>query len=296
MGRERGTRSVSLRALGVAGVAVSTLALGPSPARAQNGLALSPDVTIEVGSVNPTLTPDEDVIADDGAGGMITPRMTGVLPTPVDLSAYHFEAASGDELFSVDHTTVLGAVTAEPRDVVRLLGGVFSLAFDGSVSSIPARARVDAVGGVLGSPDLLLSFDVGVTLPAVGFVADEDVVLLSAGVYSLFFDGSANGVAARLDLDAVDQLNPSGDLVVSFDVSGSVGGVAFDDEDALRFAPGPGTWSMYFDASAADPDYGASDTVAIPEPDFGLLLASGLALLAWLARTRGSRGIPWDVR
>ncbi len=73
---------------------------------------------------------------------------------------------------------------------------------------------------------------------------------------------------------------------MSFDTAGSIGGVNFDDEDVLRFDGT--TWSMEFDASAADSDWAAADldAVFVPEPAAALLRLSALGVLAALAVRR----------
>jgi hypothetical protein len=53
-----------------------------------------------------------------------------------------------------------------------------------------------------------------------------------------------------------------GHLLLSFDGSGSIGGVAFDDEDALEF-DGGATWALAYDGSAQDPDWAPADLDAI---------------------------------
>ena len=74
---------------------------------------------------------------------------------------------------------------------------------------------------------------------------------------------------------------------MSFDTAGSIGGVNFDDEDVLRFDGT--TWSMEFDASAADSDWAAADldAVMVPEPSVGMLLLFGVMGLTGLAMIRG---------
>ena len=94
----------------------------------------------------------------------------------------------------------------------------------------------------------MLSFDTAVAFA--GFTAeDEDLVRVSDSSFSLFFDGSAAGVAPGLDLDAAERLS-NGHLLLSFDGSGSLGGVSFDDEDVLEHDPDAGTWELAYNGSA----------------------------------------------
>jgi hypothetical protein len=63
-----------------------------------------------------------------------------------------------------------------------------------------------------------------------------------------------------------------GDLwLVSFDSGGSIGGVAFAEEDVLRYDQSIATWSIEFDASS-EPWNGTGaqlDAVSVPEPGVG---------------------------
>ena len=90
------------------------------------------------------------------------------------------------------------------------------------------------------------------------------------------------GLDSALDIDAAQDLG-GGAFMISFDTTGQIAGLVFDDEDVLRFDGA--TWSMEFDASAADSDWAAADldAVMVPEPSVGLLLLFGALGLAGLA-------------
>jgi hypothetical protein len=186
---------------------------------------------------------------------------------------------------------------AVPQDVVSWDPNTdtYSLTFDGSANAVPANARIDAVSrNPVG--DLLLSFDISLMLPGIpGIVDDEDLVEFSGGAYSMEFDGSANGIAPGLDLDAASrETEASIELLLSFDGSGvAPGPVPFDDEDTLLFDPVGGTYTMFADASASDPvNWPAADVVAVPEPGFVSSLVAGATALACLARRRAARRGP----
>jgi hypothetical protein len=79
------------------------------------------------------------------------------------------------------------------------------------------------------------------------------------------FDGSAQGIAVNLDLDGADRLD-DGRLLLSFDGSGSAGGVFFSDEDVLFFDPAAGSYAMAYDGSAQHAAWAASDLDALDAP------------------------------
>jgi len=153
----------------------------------------------------------------------------------------------------------LGGETCFPFDVIRWDGSVYSKLFDGAAHGVPAGVEIDALA--VDGTDLLLSFDVGVTLAGTYF-ADEDLVRWDGASFSSFFDGSAAGLDPALDLDGAHRL-ANGHLLLSFDGSGLVDGVAFTDEDALEYDPGSGGWELAFDGSSADPSWVEADLDAV---------------------------------
>lgn len=250
------------------------------PATAAN--EISTDITVDLGG---TLTDDEDAVED--AAGSVSQIDLGTLPAAADLIGYSI-AGNGDILFSLDIAAALpGGIDVTPRDVVRWNGSTYSIELAGADHGIPAGAQIDAIGSVAG--DLLLSLDVTATLGNVT-ADDEDLVRLEStvpDVWSLYFDGSAQGVPAGADLDGADVLDQSGNLALSFDISGTVGGVTFDDEDILEFAPGGATWSKRWDGSSAYAALAAADVdaVFVPEPGALVLGLAAFAALGWKARS-----------
>ena len=85
-------------------------------------------------------------------------------------------------------------------------------------------------------------------VPGIGAVQDEDVVFYNAGTWSLFFDGSVNGVGGT-DLDAISIVG--GSLYFSTDTTlvppGAGGGG--DDADIYRWN-GASSFTRVRDASA----------------------------------------------
>lgn len=264
--------------------ALVVLALAPWAARGQDA-AYSAETTVTLSGAT---FPDQNAVADNLAG-TTAPMPLGPLPAAADLSAYHLFFDTNDQLFALDTTADLGGgLTVSPADVVRFDGVTNTLEFDASAAGIPAGVQVDAVSGAEGAAALLLSFDTTVALGGGLVASDEDLVSWDGVSFALVFDGSALGVAPGLDLDGAYVRPTDGLFFLSFDGSGVLGGVPFDDEDILEFDPSGPTWSLAVDGSAVQPALAASDLDAVPEPGQLLQLASGIALLAALARRRAS--------
>jgi hypothetical protein len=100
---------------------------------------------------------------------------------------------------------------------------------------------------------LYLSLGSSATLPGGLSVANEDILAFDGSAYSLYFDGSDVGLAS-FTIDAFDVISPT-ELLISFTSSGTVGGVAMDDSDLVKFTATSlgsntaGSFSMYFDGS-----------------------------------------------
>lgn len=66
---------------------------------------------------------------------------------------------------------------------------------------LPTGANIDGFDRVDGT-HFYVSFNGSVTVPGLSTIPDEDVLFYNAGTWSIFFDGTANGLSAT-DLDAI---------------------------------------------------------------------------------------------
>jgi hypothetical protein len=117
----------------------------------------------------------------------------------------------------------------------------------------------------------LLSVEAPTELPAGGgvFYGPEDVVRFDGATFSMLFDGSAQGVPPGSNVDGVALLGSDpGDLLLSFDVPTTLAAVTYDPADVVRFSGG--TFSLYFDASAAGAGVALSDNATAMDEAGGL--------------------------
>jgi PEP-CTERM motif len=256
------------------------LAALPPLAHAQSVVSASPDITIALGAGN--VVTSNHAVAADNQLGIVALQNLGTIPESADVTGYT-DAGGNVFYFSLDTTTALsGGVVASPADVVSWNGATHAIVFDGSVAGVPSGVQIDAIGTTVNG-GLLLSFDTDVSLPGGITAADEDLVRHSGGAFTLVLDGSAAGIDRSLDVDGAQDIG--GGHLLSFDTAGTVGAVTFQDEDILRLVGT--TWSLAFDASNADADWGAADMDAlqVPEPNAIAMVAAGvLGIAAWLRR------------
>ena len=115
-----------------------------------------------------------------------------------------------DVYFStVAPTTVPGVGgVADDADVYLWDGSAFSRVWDATAAlpgggGLASAADVDGLT-VVAPEHLYLSFQSTVVIPGLGTVQGEDIVEFNAGTWSLFFDGTSNGLtAADSDVDAI---------------------------------------------------------------------------------------------
>ncbi len=252
----RGASSALLLACAMLGIAViveAQFVRGP--------IRFSPDVTLAFDgfSVSP-----QSVAQDDLRGGLSAVDGGVALPDGVRVTAYH-EAPRGIEVFSVDRAVMLeGDLLVRPGDVVGYVEETFVIFLTRERLGLPPGALVDALS-FLPTVDMTMIYSSDVSF-AVGDVVvdDEDLLEIGPDPVAIYLDASAVGVASRLDVDGVHAMD-DGTLLLSFDTSGSVEGIAFDDEDVLAYR-GRGVWEMAFDSSARYDEWQAGDLAALSLP------------------------------
>jgi len=184
-----------------------------------------------------------------------------VAPTPLGWAAV-----------SPDATVELGGVSVDPENVV--LDNLFGLVVAASLGAVPSGVNVTAYHLFPGGSQLF-SLDKEIALSSV-VAQPEDVVGHDGTSHTLTFDGSAEGIPHGVSVDAVSV--DDGDLLLSFDLTVTIGDDTFDKEDLVRF-DGAG-FTLVFDGSSAGVAQGlnldaahhlAEDRIALSFDGNGLL-------------------------
>ena len=210
-------------------------------------ITYSPDITVLLGS---RTVVDHEVVRE--RGGNFQRRLIAGGVNDVD-AFYRFD--DGSALFSLGVATVANGQFARPGDILSASSDGVVTVLDSRALGVPEGANLDAVSAVPGFPDfLLLSFDITVKLDGQVF-ADEDIIMFGPGAdgqnkFGMSLDLSQMGIDESLDLDAlhIERVAPTF-LYMSFDGSGRVGNVSFDDEDVLEFDNEQLAWRLAYDGS-----------------------------------------------
>jgi predicted outer membrane repeat protein len=260
--RQARCRSLGRFAASVLAMLAATILISVAPAAAQTPLSVlcvSPDITVALSSG--TVTPQQVRCYSFPSGAAAT-SFAGI-PPGVNVTGY-FPLNATQTLLTIDNEAGLpidgvgGTVFVTPRDIALYNppSGYFSSAlyFAGAANGIPDGTRIDAIG-MDSSGDLLLSFDVAISIPKSGggmlTVRPADLVSYNGGIYTLVFDSTAAGIPDGMNLDGATML-PNLDLLMAFDVFGSIGGVDFTPTDVLEFNPGVSSWVLSFNGASSD--------------------------------------------
>lgn len=147
------------------------------------------------------------------------------------------------------------AGTADDADIYLYNGSVFSRATDVTAitNPLPSGANVDGFDRV-DATHFYMSFTGATTivLPGPDLTAeDEDIVYYNAGTWSLYFDGSVNGIGGT-DLDAISIVGAGGPGNVYFSTDNTTvppgAGGSGDDADIYRWNGGS-SYTRIYDAS-----------------------------------------------
>ncbi len=197
------------------------------------------------------------------------------------------------------------AATVRDEDILFYDGTNFHMYFDGSLAGLPGNADIDALH-VVDEDTFYASFAGATTLQTVVIDGitydDEDVLLYDAGVWSLFFDGGANGLADH-NIEDITTLHilDDGRMVFSTRGSANSGNATVNpnplvtdpasawnganprplDEDLLVYDPATGYIDLYFDGSDIALNTGAAEKVwgaaVAPNGDIYLSVRDGFA-------------------
>ena len=152
-------------------------------------------------------------------------------------------------LFSPKASKVVNGVNLADEDIVRYDASTCEVTtvFDGTAAGLAAAVNLDAIAVKDGITYFSLTAPANV--PGIGGkVDDSDVVAYNGTAFTLYFDGSANGLSTNAeDVDAI-AFDETGKLLLSTLGSYAVtGGLKGGDEDLLRFDGG--VWTLRFDGS-----------------------------------------------
>ena len=156
---------------------------------------------------------DEDIVTYNPADFQWEMFSAGVdICDGLDASNGHdidaFDIVNGVVYFSTEGDAAIAALAGpfDNADIYIVDAAGCGRVFDASVEGLPGNANIDGLT-VIDGDTFYMSFDTdGINVPGLGIVQDEDVVLFDAGIWTLYFDGTAQGLGSSnsQNLDAID--------------------------------------------------------------------------------------------
>jgi hypothetical protein len=163
---------------------------------------------------------------------------------------------------AVDVPATLGGVDYTPNQVIRKLDGAYQ-----AYVTLPATVAISALHRQ-SDGDLLFAPATTVTLGESNFET-RDVVRGDGTTYTYVIDGSAVGIAENARVDAL-MVDPTGDLVMSFDIPVLLGGVDYAPSSLVKWT---GQFSTYWDGPMAGVPAASNVVGADRTPDGALVLS-----------------------
>ncbi len=146
---------------------------------------------------------DEDVVYFDGTTWSMFFDGTahGLTASSQDLDA--ISIIDGTLYFSTVGNTAVSGVTGTPdnADIYSWNGSAFARVWDATANGLSGAANVDGYVRVDATRFYLSFSPTTTTVPTLGAVPDEDIVSWNGSGWSMYFDGTANGLGSSSDLD-----------------------------------------------------------------------------------------------
>jgi hypothetical protein len=202
----------------------------------------------------------------DAATGVIdwTPTMAQLGDQPVSVTVTDFHGLTATQDFTVTVSAAPGALffsNVTNDATVPGVDGPYNnaniYAYDGAaysaivyfIDTMGFQANIDGLQMVDADTFYVSFSNTTRTVPGIGTVEDEDVLLYDAGVWSVYFDGTANGLTNNgHDIDAFSI--EGGTLYFSTVGNANVGGLGSADDGDIYSWNGA-SFARVFDASAA---------------------------------------------
>lgn len=201
---------------------------------------------------------DHEVVkkGSDGNWAKTAANLSSALPLEVDINAIDF-INDMKAYFCIDAPAIITDKSFAGYDIILWSGAYFYNVFNGITEGLPEYAKIDALEIVSETPfEFCFSLDSSAYLTIKGnsvLVEDEDVVRYKGGegFTEILFDGSANGIDERADLDAIAQIDEH-NWLFSFDTPLAIGLFVYDDSDLIKWNSLTGTFeaSVWFIAAS----------------------------------------------
>ena len=202
--------------------------------------------------------PPTDIDGDARPVGAVDMGADEIGAPPQPPTGLHFSTLGDDPVPGV-------TTSADGSNIYNWDGANFNLVFDAVAYGIPDGVNIDGLAMV--SPtEFYISLVGNWDIPGPDTAQDEDVIHYNNGVWSIYFDGTAQGLTTNSqELNAIDVVD--GILYFSTLGNGTVPGVA-DPDDADIYSWDGNSFSRVFDASANGlSDFATIDGLSVVSPN-----------------------------
>ena len=243
-----GSPAFTLNLNGTGFIASSVVKLGGVPKTTTFVSATNLRITVAAGDIATVGTRSIAVTNPTPGGGTSGSKTLSVMAAPVTPAVY----------LNFEGTVTFGGLTVLKEDIVKYASGVATMLFDGSDVGLGA-SRLDGFQ-VVNSTTVLLSF-AETAVVGLNTFQDEDIVQFvgtlgsaTSGTFTMFFDGSNNGLATTSgeDIDGFFWSSSAGKLYLTTLGSFGVTGLSGSPSDIFAcngFVAGGNctSFSLYFD-------------------------------------------------
>jgi hypothetical protein len=164
---------------------------------------------------------------------MMRTQLRTIAPSLALAVALAAPAAAQEFTMAVDVPSNLGGATYLANQTVLRNNSGWTLKFDGPAEGLGPAVNVNAITTLDDGSGFLLSTDVPFSVGGNTY-GSGDVVLYSAGVYSLYESAANLGLPPAGNIDALS-LDPGGDLIFSLDAPASLRGTTYMPYDLILY-------------------------------------------------------------
>ncbi|MEZ4621617.1 MAG: hypothetical protein R2867_39795 [Caldilineaceae bacterium] len=208
---------------------------------------------------------DADIYGWSGTNFLRAIDATGIgLPGGVNVDGLKWVSETDLYVSLTGNWNIPGPGSAQDEDILHYDGTNWSVYFDGTAHGLTTSNHDIDAFDIVGGNIYFSTLGTATISGAGGPYDDADIYRWDGTSFSRVFDASGHGLPGGADVDALDVIDEN-HFYLSFNGNVSISGFGgVQDEDVVEY--NNGTWSVFFDATAAGLTGGGQDIDAIDVP------------------------------